>query len=69
MERTGKETNADYAHRAGYIGNGVGVAIMDTGITKHPDFDHRIFWRQSLEICHNTLLPFLHSESHSSQSL
>lgn len=42
MERTGKETNADYAHRAGYIGNGVGVAIMDTGITKHPDFDHRI---------------------------
>ena len=42
MDRTGKDINADYAHRAGYIGNGVGVAVMDTGIVKHPDFDHRI---------------------------
>ena len=42
MDRTVREIHADFAHRAGYIGAGVGVAVMDTGIIKHKDFDHRI---------------------------
>lgn len=42
MDRTVREIHADFAHRAGYIGSGVGVAVMDTGIVKHKDFDHRI---------------------------
>lgn len=42
MNRTVREIHADFAHRAGYIGAGVGVAVMDTGIIKHKDFDHRI---------------------------
>ena len=42
MDRTVREIHADFAHRAGYIGSGVGVAVMDTGIIKHKDFDHRI---------------------------
>lgn len=29
-------------HAAGLRGKGVGIAILDTGITKHPDFDNRI---------------------------
>ncbi len=31
MDRTVREIHADFAHRAGYIGTGVGVAVMDTG--------------------------------------
>ncbi len=42
MDRTVREIHADFAHRAGYVGTGIGVAVMDTGIIKHKDFDHRI---------------------------
>lgn len=43
MDRTVREPMLDFAHRAGYIGSGVGVAVMDTGIIKHKDFDTE-FW-------------------------
>lgn len=42
MDRVKQIINVAYAHRRGYFGEGVGVAIMDTGIMNHPDFDHRI---------------------------
>ncbi|MFP3155973.1 S8 family serine peptidase [Lachnospiraceae bacterium ZAX-1] len=42
MDRVNKIVNAQCAHERGYTGEGIGVAVMDTGIFKHPDFDHRI---------------------------
>jgi serine protease AprX len=42
MDRVKKIINASYAHSRGEYGEGVGVAVMDTGITAHPDFEHRI---------------------------
>ncbi len=42
MDRVKRIINASYAYRRGYFGEGVGVAVMDTGIAGHPDFQHRI---------------------------
>lgn len=42
MDRVKEIVNAAYAYRRGYFGEGVGIAVMDTGIMNHPDFDHRI---------------------------
>ncbi len=42
MDRVKKIINASYAYRRGYFGEGVGVAVMDTGIGEHADFRHRI---------------------------
>lgn len=42
MDRVKKIINASYAYRRGYFGEGVGVAVMDTGIAEHVDFKHRI---------------------------
>ncbi len=42
MDRVKKIINASYAYRRGYFGEGVGVAVMDTGIAEHVDFRHRI---------------------------
>lgn len=42
MDQVRKKLRADYAHRNGITGRGVTVAVMDTGITRHPDFDNRI---------------------------
>lgn len=33
---------AEYAHAKGITGRGITVAVMDTGIVMHPDFDNRI---------------------------
>jgi len=42
MDRVNQIMNTACAHRRGYQGEGIGVAIMDTGISPHPDFDDRI---------------------------
>lgn len=42
MERVRELVHADAAHKAGYIGSDVTVAVMDTGIVAHPDFQNRI---------------------------
>lgn len=42
MERVRELVHADAAHKKGYIGSGITVAVMDTGIVGHPDFGHRI---------------------------
>lgn len=42
MNQVRKKLRADYAHRKGLTGKGITVAIMDTGIITHPDFDRRI---------------------------
>lgn len=42
MDRVKKILNTAYAYRRGYFGEGVGIAVMDTGIVSHPDFDRRI---------------------------
>lgn len=42
MERVKKLIHLDYAYKLGLTGENVTVAIMDTGIVPHPDFDNRI---------------------------
>lgn len=38
MNKAGTLIHLDYAKKAGITGNGIGVAVMDTGIMPHPDF-------------------------------
>lgn len=42
LNKVKQEINAGYAHQKKCYGTGVGVAILDTGIFRHPDFDNRI---------------------------
>lgn len=42
MDRVKQILNVSYAYQRGYYGEGVGVAVMDTGICHHPDFRYRI---------------------------
>ncbi len=42
MDQVRRKLRADDAHKRGITGRGVTVAVMDTGIILHPDFDHRI---------------------------
>lgn len=42
MERVRKIINAGKAYERGYYGEGIGVAVLDTGIYLHPDFGHRV---------------------------
>lgn len=42
MNQVRKKLRADDAHRKGFTGRGITVAVMDTGIVAHPDFDSRI---------------------------
>lgn len=38
MNRVRLQLGADFAHTKGFYGNGIGVAILDSGILPHPDF-------------------------------
>ncbi|MGN0382688.1 MAG: S8 family peptidase [Eubacterium sp.] len=42
MNRINKMYDMGRIHAEGYMGRGVGVAVLDTGIFTHPDFDNRI---------------------------
>ncbi len=42
MDRVRKIINVGQAHEKGYFGEEIGVAILDTGIYLHSDFEHRI---------------------------
>lgn len=42
MDRVKKLIHTDYVYRRGISGENVTVAVMDTGIAVHPDFDRRI---------------------------
>lgn len=42
MDQAKKWIHCDDAYRLGLTGNGVGVAVLDTGIYSHRDFDNRI---------------------------
>ena len=42
MNRVKKMIHLEYAYKLGLTGEGVTVVVMDTGIARHPDFDHRI---------------------------
>lgn len=43
MNRVRKLIHTDYAYKSGLNGQSVTIAVMDTGIAAHPDFDSRIF--------------------------
>ena len=42
MDRVRKIMRAQQAYRRGYFGEEIGVAILDTGIFLHPDFEKRV---------------------------
>ncbi len=43
MDRVKELVHAGEAYRRGIYGDGIGVAVLDTGIyAAHPDFDHRV---------------------------
>lgn len=42
MNKVKEELNVEYAHNLQYFGKNIGIAILDTGIFQHPDFDNRI---------------------------
>lgn len=42
MNRIRKMLNIDEIHKNGYTGKDIGIAILDTGIATHQDFDGRI---------------------------
>ena len=42
MDRVREKLHADAVYQSGITGRGVTVAILDTGICAHPDFDRRI---------------------------
>lgn len=42
MDQAKKWIHCDGAYRLGLTGKGVGVAVLDTGIFPHRDFENRI---------------------------
>lgn len=42
MDRVRKIMRAQQAYRRGYFGGQIGVAVLDTGIYLHPDFEKRV---------------------------
>lgn len=42
MNRVREIINAAYAEKMGVFGEGIGIAVLDTGIYPHPDFNNRI---------------------------
>jgi serine protease AprX len=41
MDRVSKVIHLDWAHKRGIYGRGIGVAVIDTGISPHPDFVYK----------------------------
>ncbi|MCH5265977.1 MAG: S8 family peptidase [Lachnospiraceae bacterium] len=42
MNHVRKAVRVEHAHRLGILGQNIGIAIVDTGLSKHPDFRSRI---------------------------
>lgn len=44
MKRAIKDLRVEKAWQAGWTGKGIGVAVLDTGIGKHPDLKNRVLY-------------------------
>lgn len=42
MNRVGSEIKLQAAHKNNIFGEGISIAILDTGVHLHPDFNNRI---------------------------
>lgn len=42
MELVRKQVGIEKVHETGYFGKDIGIAVLDTGIMRHSDFDNRI---------------------------
>lgn len=42
MERVLKEIHADYAYKRGWFGQGVGIAVLDSGVSLHADLQGQV---------------------------
>lgn len=56
MDRVRNLIHCDKAHRLGYTGRGIGVAILDTGISMHPDYAERV--RVFRDFCQHKNQPY-----------
>ena len=46
LDLTSEAVNASTAWRSGWTGKGIAVAVIDSGISNHPDLDNRIVYKQ-----------------------
>ena len=42
MRKLRRDLNIDWIHNKGIRGKNIGVAVLDSGISGHPDFENRI---------------------------
>lgn len=56
MKHVNTVVHADYPQQRGYLGQKIGIAIIDTGLTPHPDYRNRIIgW---LDVLHGHPYPY-----------
>lgn len=63
MRRVRQLLGINDLHKQGIMGNGITIAVLDTGISNHPDFDNRI---TAFKNCVGTNIRYYDDEGHGS---